>query len=163
MSRLLSVLPLAIAALFVGCGSPYSLHPVTGKVTLDGAPLVNASVTFHPAGTEGQPASGVTDANGAYRIRDVRPDADFGAEVGEYTVTIYWAPPPAVDTSKMDSSSPEYEKMAASLGSQANAKVEKNPFPQAYQNPSSSGLKATVQSGANENLDFALSAKGPGK
>lgn len=162
MNRLFLPAVLSLIAFVSGCGSPYALNEVTGKVTLDGNPLDNATIIFNPAGT-GASASGVTDASGVYKIRDTRPDADFGAEAGDYEVTVIWSPPPAVDTSKMDSSSADYDKMAAEQARQVNAKPPTNNFPVAYGNPKTSGLKATVKKGKNSDVNFELSSKGPGK
>lgn len=76
---------LALVCLISGCGSdPYGVSQVTGLVTMDGAPLPSATVSFHPV--SGRPAKGVTDQDGRYEliyIRDVR-----GAEPGSYTVRI---------------------------------------------------------------------------
>jgi hypothetical protein len=76
-----------IFCLFVmigGCGGPDLGRPatVTGKVTVDGQPLVNATVTFHCTGglpAEFRTARGTTDSSGAYKIAKVYP--------GTYTVS----------------------------------------------------------------------------
>lgn len=86
----------AISFLVLGCGAKVELPPlgtVTGKVTLDGQPVTNATVTFQS--TNGQSAYGNTDASGNYELK-FRSGAT-GAEVGSNTVrieTILDAPPP---------------------------------------------------------------------
>lgn len=77
---------LAILCLsLVGCGSDMKVAPVSGTVTLDGAPLAKASVLFQPdAG--GRPSFGVTDQNGKYTLAYSMHEQ--GAEVGSCTVKI---------------------------------------------------------------------------
>ncbi len=150
---------LAVVPLTIGCGPKYPLHPVEGVVLMDDAPLTNATVAFHPS-SGGQAASGVTDESGTYKIHDLRQDAGFGAEIGEYNVTVSWSPPPAVDLSKADSSSPDYDQQAAK-GSNPTEKTA-NKFPMAYTIPKASKLTASVKAGPNK-VDFNLSSKGPEK
>lgn len=75
-----------------GCGgNPYKLAQVSGKVTLDGKPLVKASVNFLPMSTPGAPnpgptAYGETDAEGRFTIK-VDPQTP-GAVVGPCRVYI---------------------------------------------------------------------------
>lgn len=81
---LLSALLFCTACL-VGCGSSGpQLGTVTGKVTLDGAPLADATVQFQPA--EGKPSYAVTDASGNYELL-FAPDQP-GATLGKHTVEI---------------------------------------------------------------------------
>ena len=42
------VLAMAIIIPIVGCGDPYQLAPVSGRVTYDGKPLEGATVIFSP-------------------------------------------------------------------------------------------------------------------
>ena len=154
---LLAALLLALAS--VGCGSKYDLHPVTGKVTLDGTPLENAVVTFQ-AVSGGNSASGTTDASGAYTLHDIRPDAGPGVEPGEYVVSVSWTEPPAVDLSQMDASSPDYDKITTAA-SNPNSGPAVSKFPAAYRDGKTSGLKATVSPGANTvDLPLETSFKG---
>ena len=80
----LFLLPLA------GCGGGSNadlpdLVPVSGTVTLDGAPAAGINVTFIPIGsTAGGASYGTTDASGKYELKsnDGRP----GAVAGEFKV-----------------------------------------------------------------------------
>mgnify|MGYP000341931140 CR=1 FL=1 len=75
MFRLRKTVGISCAAclclVLAGCGgdtiekSPTS--PVSGKVTLDGEPLVNVTVTFVPSGG-GKIATGKTDSDGMYTL-----------------------------------------------------------------------------------------------
>src|SRR5687767_15247267 len=61
--RLLAVLMLVL----VGCGpSGPEIASVSGRVTMDGKPLANATVVFIPE--NGRPAGATTDADGRYEL-----------------------------------------------------------------------------------------------
>jgi hypothetical protein len=74
-----------------GCGGQ-KYAPVSGRVTLNGKPLANATVEFQPAtppGTAYAPApgsSGKTNANGEYRL--LVATGETGAWVGTHRVMI---------------------------------------------------------------------------
>ena len=71
--------------------------PVSGAVTLDGAPAAGVNVTFIPIGsTAGGASYGATDAGGKYELKsnDGRP----GAVVGEFKVVCSkWVMPDGSD------------------------------------------------------------------
>lgn len=74
--------------LTVGCGGGADVPPlgtVKGKVSLEGAPVANAMVTFTPT-TQGRPSVGVTDTTGMYSL--VYTVGNEGAVIGEHTVTV---------------------------------------------------------------------------
>ena len=78
----LTVIGLALA----GCGSAnLKVAPVSGTVTLDGAPLKRASVTFEPK-DGGRPSFGVTNEQGRYILEYSMNE--LGAQVGVCTVRI---------------------------------------------------------------------------
>lgn len=92
-----------------GCGSATSkssteLIGVDGRVTVNGTPLANASVTFTPTGAGGA-SIGVTDENGNYKLY-YGPSA-VGAVPGNHRVTIEVGDgedvvlPPGVDAAKL--------------------------------------------------------------
>jgi hypothetical protein len=69
-----------------GCGGAnMKIAPVSGKVTLDGAPLKAASVTFQPK-DGGRPSFGVTNDQGRYTLEYSL--TELGAAVGTCTVRI---------------------------------------------------------------------------
>jgi hypothetical protein len=83
---------LALIALASGCSGEYAIAPVAGQVTLNGAPLAGAAVTFQPVskGTAESVAVGSyghTDADGRFALRLVSNDHP-GAMVGTHAVTI---------------------------------------------------------------------------
>jgi len=120
-------------AVLCGCGGGGTkLGKVTGTVTLAGAPLPDALVTFNPVGG-GSQSAGRTASDGTYKLNFTRK-LD-GAMVGEHTVTISTYTPALEDPP-----TPEVP--------------EKVPFK--YRE--GDGVpKATVKAGSNK-LDFALEA-----
>ena len=83
-----------IAALLSGCGGKYEIAPVSGKVTVDGQPAENLTVSFEPIGSADNPNPGFgslakTDAQGAYSLKTV-PEQKDGAIVGEHRVRIMY-------------------------------------------------------------------------
>ncbi len=73
----------------VGCGGKYSFAPVSGTITLDGTPLIDATVTFTPEAKGGDvPASsGRTDTSGKYTLKMIS-DNSTGALIGKHTVVV---------------------------------------------------------------------------
>ena len=76
---------MVLAVFIAGCGGD-THFPVKGNLTLDGAPLVDATISFVPQGGKGTPAIGRTDNGGSYVI-NVSSD-QLGMEPGEYSVRI---------------------------------------------------------------------------
>ena len=86
------------AALFVGCGSenPRGRKAISGHVTLDGGPLDQGNIEFHPM-FEGGAQSGGKISSGSYSI-----PAHEGVMVGKYRVSISeFVPRPAVPAGHM--------------------------------------------------------------
>ena len=81
----------AVLLLTLGCGST-KIVPVSGRVTLDGRPLVGAHVVFQPIATGGEVnpgcgSYGITDADGRFTLRIVDSEQP-GAYLGEHRVEI---------------------------------------------------------------------------
>jgi hypothetical protein len=82
------VLVTIIVELSVGCGSIRGHVPVEGKVSLDGKPLVDATVMFTPTrANQPGPFVGATDAEGKFTLRDSE-NSHAGVAAGEYSVII---------------------------------------------------------------------------
>ncbi|MEK6261561.1 MAG: carboxypeptidase-like regulatory domain-containing protein [Planctomycetota bacterium] len=84
---------LGIVGGIIGCGSSIPSKPLpktapaVGMVTLGGAPLAFASVTFVPRSkANGIESVGVTDEQGHFALKQVRGQA--GVPPGDYTVVI---------------------------------------------------------------------------
>lgn len=70
-----------------GCGGDQlPVVPVTGTITLEGAPLADALVEFQPFDPQGSPSYGSTDASGKYEL--AFSHTRKGAWVGEHLVRI---------------------------------------------------------------------------
>jgi hypothetical protein len=83
-----------LLGLLAGCSSQGpAVVPVSGRVTLDGQPLADATLSFQPITDKSsttQPATGSygkTDADGRYTLRLIEPDQP-GAIVGKHAVTV---------------------------------------------------------------------------
>lgn len=81
-----------IAALFfavAGCGtSGEPVYPVSGVIALEGQPLAEALVTFHPEGDERRRLTAMTNAQGRFELTTHTPND--GAAAGAYLVTVEW-------------------------------------------------------------------------
>ena len=75
-----------------GCGTPeYPFAPVAGQVTLDGAPVPNARMTFEPLADSSRKKPGpwsvaAADSDGRFTMNTV--DGTSGAVVGRHRVRI---------------------------------------------------------------------------
>lgn len=150
MKKLFGGLLVALVAVtgLVGCGSASTLgtQPVEGTVTLDGDPVEGATVDFIPAQAgSGAAATGMTDASGRYSLTVLDPPGEsiveFGSGTlpGEYHVTVRKA------------------TVAPTPESASRQSLGKKTYivPQKYENPKTSGLKATVADGKNDvNLEL---------
>ncbi len=78
----------ALMLMLVGCGkSGSTLAEVSGRVTLDGQPLVGAQLDFQPEHEAGSPSFGLTDADGRYELsykRDVKGGPDWLAHGADH-------------------------------------------------------------------------------
>ncbi len=79
----LGILALMLLVGALGCGG--GLVPVTGVVTLDGRPVEGAMVLFVPEDHRGQPAQGVTAADGTFSLST---GMEPGAAPGDYKVLV---------------------------------------------------------------------------
>lgn len=149
----------------VGCGGgsdQKSVYPVTGKITMEGNPVVGATVTFSP--TENQAdamvAMGKTDSEGVYNLTTY--DADDGAGPGVYRVLVTKR-----TASKVAAGSEEatHSAMAAGTGGApvhgggkaANKEDgEGHLLNEKYSKNNTTTLEATVTEGGPNTFDFTL-------
>lgn len=82
-----------VCVLFVGCfgDGRRPVFPVSGKVTFEGKPTVDALITFHPQNDPdptSRPLLTRVSADGTYKLYTY--EMDDGAPVGKYVVTVTW-------------------------------------------------------------------------
>ena len=119
-----AAIALAVAAA-AGCGGP-PVGSVAGTVTVDAKPVDGGFISFaHPSG---KVVTARIEAGGTYRADDV--------PVGEVAVSV--TPPPGAED-------PQVKKGATGRPPTRPAP----PWPERYTDPVTSGLKFTVQAGAN--------------
>lgn len=141
-----------------GCGSGVDVQSVTGRVTLDGAPIKGATVTFSPVeGGGGKAAVGIADADGQFKLADMGSGAE-GAVAGEYEVGVLWFKPSADSSNATGESGGGATPEKDDAKSRSGVSGPESLLPVAYQDPKSSGLKATVVKGKNE-FNFELDSK----
>jgi hypothetical protein len=139
-AHLLVALALVLTA---GCHSQTKIVPVSGKVTLDGVPLANATVSFQPAGVEGKNEIGVasvgtTNEKGEFTLRTTTGAP--GAEVGKHEVLIV-----CVDGGDPDSDAPRPRGKPRPV----------NKVPKKY----AGNLTYDVPAGGTDKADFELDTK----
>jgi hypothetical protein len=129
LCRRLSMLACFVTPL-LGCGAtvdePHTV-PVSGRVTLDGQPVSEATVSFVPKATEGTAAQAVTNSDGTFVVQSMfdqgRVTKD-GMAPGEYLIAV----------TKLE---------AIALDPQLT-RAPKNLLPLQYANPQLSGLSKII-------------------
>ena len=86
MKTLMAFALVASAVLVAGCGKDLGYRKTTGKVTLDGAPLAGAIVTFVAQGQGAESGAATTNDKGEYSANS--GSVGEGLKPGEYKVTI---------------------------------------------------------------------------
>lgn len=150
----LNLLTLILAICTLGCGGESSdkfkaarpkTTPVSGKVTLDGAPVEGATVTLHPT-LGGNSATGMTDSSGQFKLMTF--EKDDGAVPAEYKVSIR----------KLAASAAGPAPGPDDPGYDPNPKEEppKHLLPEQYADFLKSGLSATISTEPKTDLNFDL-------
>ena len=147
--RVLSYL-LLLALVTVGCGpSRPATYPVTGKVTYQGQPVTQGTITFYPE--EGRSSMAKIQPDGSYALTTFE-DAD-GALSGRHTVTIK-----ATTVSGAAAPGSFEEELAQADSSQPSALGTVTWLvPESYSRRETSGLSASVEETTNT-INFDLPA-----
>ena len=92
-TKVSSVLGLFFVGLILGCGSDFTVVPVSGTVSMDGEPEQGIKVIFMPLPLEENPSPGpfstaITDENGAFVLKTRR--GKTGAIVGHHLVSFVY-------------------------------------------------------------------------
>lgn len=146
---LLSIFVLCLTSVLVGCGKSYvKTEGVTGKVTLDGAPLADCNVYFIALdkSSGALDSVGKTNETGEYKLQTMTGAANAGTTPGKYAV--YFDAQKAVDTGKTETVNMEEVPVY---------KME-SVLPKKYNSEKTSGFEVEVVAGVNT-FDFDLSSK----
>jgi len=154
---------------FSGCTNPDSKFvKVEGTITFNGEAVEGATVTFDPADSNGESATGTTDASGKYKLTSAgAKNTGSGALPGSYTVrvmktqTTYILDQDEEAYQRGDIDYDELQKRNAAKNRQdSGAKAErKELLPEVYSRASRTPLKATVEKGKTGPIDFDLKAE----
>jgi len=154
----------AFAALLLfplsGCSNTDSRYSkVEGTVTYNGVAVEGATVSFQPVTSEGESASGRTDANGRFTLTSASAqDGGRGALPGEYRVAIEKREVRSdPDQEAFDRGEITYDDLQERQ--ERNRGVSTPPrdlLPVKYKTASGSGLTATVTPGRNSPFNFEL-------
>jgi len=154
---------LVVVPLAIGCGpTTDSVAPVSGRVSVDGKPVKNASIQFTPVGKRA--AGAITDENGNYKLSTY---GQFdGAVLGEHKVAIslrkpiYMGPPKKnPDPEPVSEDSDVLTVRPAEGGVPKQAQQWKSPVPEKYWDDSTSGLTRAVEAKDENIFDFDLKSQ----
>jgi len=144
------VLSICLLAGTAGCGGTNfgPMGSVSGKLTMDGAPLDAGTQVLFMQMEKGYAAFGQADAEGNYRLKWMREGQTFTeVPVGTYKILIQ--PPATQNVEELDAD-------AMLAGGDEDLEPATAVFPAKYQQHATSGLEFTVSEGANAhdiNLD----------
>lgn len=127
------------------------LYPVQGKITLDGAPLEGATITFLPMEGGNRAASALSNAQGTFKVRTLLPDD--GAAPGNYAVSV------SKRVMEEGKQMTQEEALEASQKGRQIIVNTKETLPDRYTKAISSGISYTVVEGKNEELVIELTSK----
>ena len=132
----LTLSAIAIATLIpLACSNGKGFVPVSGKITYQGKPVEQGTVTFISTTPGGRNATGMIGSGGYYTLQTDEPKD--GALPGPYNVTIFARDEVILDYIPKKPVPPKYL------------------VPAKYEKPDTSGLTATVTGGSNS-IDFDL-------
>lgn len=145
-----------------GCGGGddgrQDVYPVSGKITMSGAPLIGATVSFAPQQSGTPTAIGRTDNEGIYHLTTY--EAQDGAAAGDYAVVvkkISTAPVEAEADEDAGHSADGSEQMEAPGHDAESAEAGSgNLVPANYGSASSTPLSATVEEKEDNVFDFDI-------
>lgn len=162
--RVLHVVAVVCALVSAGCGSAASgagdkqkVYKVRGKITMSGAPVASAMVSFSPKGK--QPvATGRTGIDGTYALTTY--DANDGAAEGDYVVLVTKAAASKAASATIGGHDPD-KPFDASAMHNAQGPAESGGdtgslLPEKYSRPDQSDLPAKVEPKSENELNFDL-------
>jgi hypothetical protein len=142
-----------IVCLFVciGCGEGgLPVHAVEGIITLDGEPLVDATITLYPIDATGNLGYANTDAEGHYKISAHGGAAQGGTTLGTYKIALNKIVPDGRVPTREEEADPNFDARRF-----AGLERVRDLVPKKYQSPETSELEITVEKGKNvRNFDL---------
>ncbi|MDR1964932.1 MAG: carboxypeptidase-like regulatory domain-containing protein [Planctomycetaceae bacterium] len=129
----------------IGChgSSVIKTDYVEGTVTYKGTPVADANIAFSPV-SNGSPAYGRTDSQGAYKLQTMLGAVDQGTTPGEYIVII-----------NKSENIPTGKKEIDPDGKEVDVMTSRSLLPTVYSSTITTPLKVIVVSGKNT-FDFDL-------
>ncbi|HVW00267.1 MAG TPA: hypothetical protein VHB77_08005 [Planctomycetaceae bacterium] len=148
------------ALLLGGCGrsreGQQQVFKVSGKITMGGGPVANATVSYSPKGT--QPvAIGRTGPDGIYTLTTYDPGD--GAAAGEFAVLVFKnlsAPSSSAPTGHDPNNPGNFDSSQMHAGAGAQSQAEEAGLPAKYSRADSTDLQAVVKPGGENQFDFDL-------
>ena len=146
-SLLLTIAPLFILALFVGCGKKtIKTDAVTGTVKLDGELQADVNVYFVPTTPDGNGGYAKTDAQGKYVLQTLLGEANAGTTPGVYKVKFDYQE--AVPDGTMEENGQTIDKF------KSVSKLAKK-----WNDQETSGVEVEVKAGVENVFDFEITSK----
>jgi len=136
-SAVMFCLPLILSGCSGGSGADPNLIPASGKVTIDGQPLLKGTITFFSK--SGSHSSNSAIENGSFSLNSSA--SARGILPGEYLVSII------------------SEEQEATFDDSGKVIPAKSAVPEKYVDAKTSGLTATVQKDQKNDFEFPLSTK----
>jgi hypothetical protein len=158
-----ALLVVGVSLLGCGTGVDFKTVPAGGTLTMDGAPVEGAGVTF--MSKEGnRVAEGKTDANGNFTLKTVVGKIMLeGAIVGVHKVSVSKTENTGKGAEGAAKVAGENDRdMVARMAGQAtntSGVKQKYIIPQKYNSPEYSGLTATVAEGGSKDIKIEVSSK----
>ena len=146
---------LLLATGIVGCWgnkNPLGAVKVTGQVTLDGAPVPWASVTFFPKDENIPLTSGRTDEKGNFLLTPVGGVGGEGALAGDYLVSM--SKSNLTEEQMYSLGNPADSLTSSSGGGMPAYKERRDFFPKKYTSPKTSGFAVSVEKGKKNHFVF---------
>ena len=151
-TRRVAIVPVLVGLLLLaGCPGPKkaSVYSVTGKVTVEGKPLIGCVILFAPVGT-GSTASGAIGPDGSYKLST--DGGRQGALPGKYKVQ--FAPGQEM-MQKMMMEQMMSGPPAGGVKAKQTAPKFKAPYPESYGDAATSPKEVTVEAKSNV-IDLAI-------
>lgn len=146
-----------LTLLLTGCtggeaeGVREQVYRASGRITMEGAPVADAIVSFSPKGSQ-PAATGRTNANGEYTLTTY--SGEDGAAAGDFVVLVVKSPKPADadPDAAHDAEGPDGAMHAAQPGEDESA----SELPARYKSKEESPLEATVTPDGDNTFSFDL-------